>query len=140
MLHHHPCKSMCFFRCGETDRTRTCGILVPNQALYQTELLSHKLSVTFTHPMVKPFSDGQSCTVWANALRINRVICAEFDESATAGLLLRKIANSFPILAKFWPISHGHLFTLPKTGCALLRGMSRACWLRTPDLHRVYRS
>ena len=24
--------------CGRGDRTRTCGILVPNQALYQTEL------------------------------------------------------------------------------------------------------
>ena len=26
------------FGCGRGDRTRTCGILVPNQALYQTEL------------------------------------------------------------------------------------------------------
>ena len=25
-------------KCGRGDRTRTCGILVPNQALYQTEL------------------------------------------------------------------------------------------------------
>lgn len=57
------------YRIGPDDRTRTCGILVPNQALYQTELHPDTLA---DGVLIRPFHLSSFDLSWKNPLKLRR--------------------------------------------------------------------